>query len=76
MQRQLYNVLLVQLHAVKYIGIQRVLRGSLLKCMTRNPGVLGSSRTEPSEFFGQDTSQLQPCTGETQERHELCELSP
>ena len=41
----------------------------------RNPGVLGSSRTGSSGFFrgsvlGQDTSEPQPSTGETQERHE------
>ena len=40
----------------------RVLRGPVVKCLTRNPGVLGSSRTESSGFFrgsvlGQDTSE-------------------
>ena len=55
--------------------------GSVVKCLTRNPGVLGSSRTGSSGFFrgsvlGQYTSEPQPSTGETQERHELCELSP
>ena len=49
-----------------------VLRGSVVKCLTRNPGVLGSSRTKSSRIFrgsglGQDTSELQPSTGETQE---------
>ena len=49
-----------------------VLRGSVVKCLTRSPGVLGSSRTGSSGFFrgsvfGQDTSEPQPCTGETQE---------
>ena len=49
-----------------------VLRGSVVKCLTRNPGVLGSSRTGSSGFFrgsvlGQDTSEPQPSTGETQE---------
>ena len=39
----------------------RVPRGLVVKCMTRNPGVLGSSRTGSSGFFrgsvlGQDTS--------------------
>ena len=53
----------------------RVPRGSVVKCLTRNPGVLGSSRTGSSGFFrgnvlGQDTSEPQPSTGETQERHE------
>ena len=37
-------------------------RGLLVKCLTRNPGVLGSSRTGSSGFFrgsvlGQDTSE-------------------
>ena len=37
-------------------------RGSVVKCLTRNPGVLGSSRTGSSGFFrgsvlGQDTSE-------------------
>ena len=50
----------------------RVLRGSVAKCFTRNPGVLGSIRTGFSGFFrgsvlGQDTSEPQPSTGETQE---------
>ena len=40
---------------------RRVLRGSVVKCLTRNPGVLGSSHTGSSVFFhgsvlGQDTS--------------------
>ena len=51
--------------------------GLVVKCLTRNPGVLGSSRTGSSWFFhviGQDTSEPQPGTGETQERHERCEL--
>ena len=52
-----------------------VLRGSVVKCLTRNPGVLGSSLTGSFGFFrgsvlGQDTSEPQPSTGETQERHE------
>ena len=46
-----------------------------------NEGVLGSSRTGSSGYFhgsvlGQDTSRPQPSTGETQERHEQCELLP
>ena len=49
-----------------------VLRGSVVKSLTHNPGVLGSSRTGSSGFFhgrvlGQDTSEPQPSTGETQE---------
>ena len=40
----------------------RVPRGPVVKCLTRNPGVLGSSRTGSSGFFrgsvlGQDTSE-------------------
>ena len=39
-----------------------VLRGSVVKCLTRNPGVLGLSPTGSSGFFrgsvlGQDTSE-------------------
>ena len=30
---------------------QGVLCGSVVKCLTRNPGVLGSSRTDPLGFF-------------------------
>ena len=30
---------------------RRAPRGSVVKCLTRNPGVLGSSRTGSSEFF-------------------------
>ena len=41
---------------------RRVPRGSVVGCLTRNPGVLGSSRTTSSWFFrgsvlGQDTSE-------------------
>ena len=59
----------------------RVPRGSVVKCLTRNPGVLGLSCTESSgvffrgSIFGQDTSKPQPSTGETQERQEQRELS-
>ena len=40
----------------------RVRRGLVVKCLTRNPGVLGSSSTESSGVFrgsvlGQDTSE-------------------
>ena len=52
--------------------MDRVPRGSVVKCLTPNPGVLGSSLTGSSGFFrgsvlGQDTSEPQPSTGETQE---------
>ena len=52
-----------------------VLRGSVVKCLIRYPGVLSSSRTGSSGFLlgsvlGQDTSELQPSTGEPQERNE------
>ena len=48
-----------------------VLRGSVVKSLTRNPGFLGSIRTGTSGFFvgiffWQDTSEPQPSTGETQ----------
>ena len=50
--------------------VKGVLRGSVVKCLTRNPGVLG-----------QDTSEPQPSTGETQEdmnnvnrRHDMTEI--
>ena len=43
-------------------NVLRVPRGSVVKCLTRNPVVLGSSRTGSSGFFrgsvlGQDTSE-------------------
>ena len=46
-----------------------VLCGSVVKCLTRNPGVLGSSRTGSSGFFRgsvfrQDTSEPQPSSGD------------
>ena len=54
------------------VSCKGVLRGSVVKWLTRNPGVLGSSRTGSSGFFhgSVDTSEPQPSTGETQERHE------
>ena len=44
------------------VGMSIMGRGSLVKCLTHNPGVLGSSRTGSSAFFrgsvlGQDTSE-------------------
>ena len=68
----------METNATNYRG---VLRSSLVKCLTRNPGVPGSSSTGSSGFFrgsvlGQDTSEPQPSTGETQEKHKKCELSP
>ena len=49
-------------------------RGSEMKSLTCNPGVLGLSCTTSSEFLvsflGQDTSEPQPSTGGTQQRHE------
>ena len=44
------------------LKVYRVPRGSLVKRLTRNPGVLGSSPTRSSGFFrgsilGQDTSE-------------------
>ena len=32
-------------------SLRRVLHGSVVECLTRNPGVLGSSRTGSSGFF-------------------------
>ena len=51
-----------------------VSHGSVVKCLTCNPEVLGLSCTRSSVFFhgnvlGQDTSESQPSTGETHERH-------
>ena len=47
-------------------------RVGVVDCMTRNPWVLGLTPTGSSRFFsgrvfGQDTSESQPSTGETQE---------
>ena len=49
--------------------------GSVVKCLTRNPGVLGSSCTGSSGFFSWECPwarhfRAQPSTGETQEKHE------
>ena len=53
-----------------------ILRGSVAKCLTRTPEVLGSSCNGPSVFrgsvLGQDTSEPKPSSVETQERHEKC----
>ena len=51
------------------------MRNSVVKCLIRNPGVLGSSHAGSLAFFRasvlrHDTSEPQPSTGETQERHE------
>ena len=56
-------------YAVKFFQYStqvRVPRGSVVKCLTRNPGVLGSSRTRSSGFF-RGHFRAQPSTGETQE---------
>ena len=50
-----------------------VLHALVVKCLTRNPGVMGSSHTRSSGFFrasvlGQDTLEPQPSTVETQKR--------
>ena len=60
------------IYSYKSEGVQH---GLLVKCLTHNPGVLGSSGIWSSGFFhgsvlGQDTSEPQPSTGETQERCE------
>ena len=59
---------------LRYLFIVGVLRGSVVKCLTRNPGVLGSSRTGSSGFFvgvslGK-TLQSPSLVLENQERHE------
>ena len=48
---------------------------TMVKCLTHNPGVLGSRHTGSNGFFGgsvlgQDTSEPQPIASEAQERHE------
>ena len=55
----------------------RVPRGSVVKCLTGYPGVLGSSRTGtsvfvffPRECLWAGHFRAQPSTGETQDRHE------
>ena len=50
-------------------------KGSVEKCLTHNPAVLGLSGIGSFRFFhgsvlGQDTSEPQHGTGETQEKHE------
>ena len=47
-------------------------RGSVVRCLTRNPGVLGSSLTRSSGYFSWECPwarhfRAQPSTGETQE---------
>ena len=58
-----------------YLATFVVLRGLVMTCFTCKPGGLGLSPTGSSAFLrgnalGQDTSEPQPSTGETQERHE------
>ena len=57
---------------VKDFIVGGVLRGSVVKCLTLKPGVLGSNHAGSSGVFcgsvlGQNTSEPQPSTGETQE---------
>ena len=57
--------------------LHRNLHDSVMKCLTRNPGDLGSTNTG---FFmgvslGKTLQRDSLSTDETQERHELCELS-
>ena len=54
--------LLVLIIYLTGLNINWVPRGSVVRCLIRNPGVLGSSRTRSSGFFrgsvlGQDTSE-------------------
>ena len=55
-----------------------VLHGSVVKCITCNLEAPGSSCTGSSGFcgtvLGQDISETQPSTGETQEITCMCEL--
>ena len=51
------------------------LHGTVVKCLTHNPGVLGSRHTGSSgslreNVIGEGTLEPQPCTGETLERRE------
>ena len=53
---------LINVHSLNGRSYLWVLRGSVVKCLTRNPRVLDSSRTGSSGFFrgsvhGQDTSE-------------------
>ena len=50
---QCFLTFLKQFQSFSHISLTvcRVLRGSVVKCLTRNPEVLGSSRTGTSEFF-------------------------
>ena len=69
-KKQVYHGIHVVL---RFINDSGVLRGSVVKCLTCNPGVLGSSRTGSSGYFvgvSLGTSKPQPSAGETQERHE------
>ena len=55
-----------------FLQFKGFLRGSVVKCLTCNQGVLGLSSTGSSGFFRgsvleQDTSEPQPSTGETQD---------
>ena len=58
-----------------FIVDTRALRGSVVKCLTHNPGVLDSSCTGSSGYFfcgsvlEQDTAEPQSIAGETHERH-------
>ena len=67
-----YTTEILLIVASKTIQSMGVPRFSVVKCFTRNPGVLDSSRTGSSGFLcgnvlGQDTSEPQP--GKTQEGH-------
>ena len=58
-----------------YLALKLHTGGTVVKCLTGYLRVLGSSRIGSSGTFrgsvlGQDTSEPQPSTGETQERHE------
>ena len=53
---------------INFSPADRVLRGSAVKCLTRNPGVLGSTALDPLAFFvGVSLGKTLQSTGETQE---------
>ena len=69
---QCFLPFLFQFFSKVYFVVCRVPRGSVVGCLTRNPGVLGSSRTGSSGFFLWECPwarhfRAQLSTGETQE---------
>ena len=63
-------LLIIRLFEIYSKQCRGVSRSSVVKCLTRNPGVLGSSRTGSSGFFSRECPwarcfRAQPGTGET-----------